>query len=62
MLTAAADGVVRFCTPIPSTKKVEWVDPVYDMGMFAAGKLLCQLFLGLLLCDMPAMETIEKYL
>ncbi|KAJ5776365.1 NmrA-like [Penicillium nucicola] len=31
-----ANGVVRFCTPIPPTKLVEWVDPVYDMGIFAA--------------------------
>ncbi|KAJ5147474.1 NmrA-like [Penicillium atrosanguineum] len=31
-----ANGVVRFCPPIPSTKLVEWVDPVYDMGIFAA--------------------------
>ncbi|KAL5333470.1 hypothetical protein BJX70DRAFT_380915 [Aspergillus crustosus] len=31
-----ANGVVRFCAPVPSTKVVEWVDPVYDMGIFAA--------------------------
>jgi hypothetical protein len=31
-----ANGVVRFCPPIPSTKLVEWVDPVHDMGIFAA--------------------------
>lgn len=31
-----ANGIVRFCPPIPSTKFVEWVDPVYDMGIFAA--------------------------
>jgi hypothetical protein len=38
-LTITANGVVRFCPPIPSTKLVEWVDPVHDMGIFAAGKL-----------------------
>ncbi|KAJ5789836.1 NmrA-like [Penicillium psychrosexuale] len=31
-----ANGVVRFCPPIPSTKLVEWVDPVHGMGIFAA--------------------------
>ncbi|KAJ5885226.1 NmrA-like [Penicillium taxi] len=31
-----ANGVVRFCPPIPPTKLVEWVDPVYDVGIFAA--------------------------
>ncbi|KAJ5430492.1 hypothetical protein N7491_007508 [Penicillium cf. griseofulvum] len=30
------NGVVRFCTPIPATKLVEWVDPEHDMGIFAA--------------------------
>ncbi|KAL4875162.1 hypothetical protein BJY04DRAFT_202662 [Aspergillus karnatakaensis] len=30
------DGVVRFCPPIPAIKLMEWVDPEYDMGLFAA--------------------------
>ncbi|KGO40580.1 hypothetical protein PEX1_022570 [Penicillium expansum] len=30
------NGVVRFCPPIPGDKFVEWLDPAYDMGVFAA--------------------------
>ncbi|KGO75007.1 hypothetical protein PITC_032450 [Penicillium italicum] len=30
------NGVVRFCPPIPGDKLVEWLDPVHDMGVFAA--------------------------
>ncbi|CAI7628421.1 unnamed protein product [Penicillium glandicola] len=32
----AENGVVRFCTPIPATQLIEWVDPEHDMGIFAA--------------------------
>ncbi|KAI1266872.1 putative cinnamoyl-CoA reductase [Xylariaceae sp. FL1019] len=28
-----ADGIVRFCCPVPAA---EWVDPAYDVGVFAA--------------------------
>lgn len=31
------DGVVRFCIPVPSTQPMQWTDPTYDMGSFAAG-------------------------
>ncbi|KAI1320134.1 putative cinnamoyl-CoA reductase [Xylariaceae sp. FL0255] len=31
-----ADGIVRFCAPFPSDKKTQWVDPAYDVGIFAA--------------------------
>ncbi|KAF4472334.1 cinnamoyl- reductase [Fusarium albosuccineum] len=31
-----ADGVVRFCTAIPSKQVAQWTDPSYDMGSFAA--------------------------
>ncbi|GJC78599.1 nmrA-like family domain-containing protein 1 [Colletotrichum liriopes] len=31
-----ADGVVRFCTAIPSNQVAQWTDPSYDMGSFAA--------------------------
>ncbi|KAK4170064.1 cinnamoyl reductase [Cladorrhinum sp. PSN259] len=31
-----ADGVVRFCTAIPSKQVSQWTDPSYDMGSFAA--------------------------
>lgn len=31
------DGVVRFCVPVPSTQPMQWTDPTYDMGTFAAG-------------------------
>ncbi|KAJ5396241.1 uncharacterized protein N7487_010544 [Penicillium crustosum] len=30
------NGVVRFCPPIPGDKLVQWLDPVHDMGVFAA--------------------------
>ncbi|KOS48291.1 hypothetical protein ACN38_g682 [Penicillium nordicum] len=30
------NGVVRFCPPIPGDKFVQWLDPVHDMGIFAA--------------------------
>ncbi|KAL6831323.1 hypothetical protein J3E69DRAFT_379165 [Trichoderma sp. SZMC 28015] len=31
-----ADGVVRFCIPIPGRQATQWTDPTHDMGMFAA--------------------------
>ncbi|KUL90929.1 hypothetical protein ZTR_00740 [Talaromyces verruculosus] len=31
-----ADGVVRFLTPIPGGQVMQWTDPTYDMGFFAA--------------------------
>ncbi|KAJ3577961.1 hypothetical protein NPX13_g2604 [Xylaria arbuscula] len=31
-----ADGVVRFCAPIPGSQKMQWTDPVYDVGVFTA--------------------------
>ncbi|KAH6648131.1 putative cinnamoyl-CoA reductase [Truncatella angustata] len=31
-----ADGVVRFCAPIPGSQTAEWVDSSYDVGRFAA--------------------------
>ncbi|KKP04761.1 hypothetical protein THAR02_03098 [Trichoderma harzianum] len=31
-----ADGVVRFCTPIPGHQAVQWTDPTHDVGIFAA--------------------------
>jgi hypothetical protein len=34
-----ADGVVRFCAPIPGPQTAQWVDSNYDVGKFAARKL-----------------------
>ncbi|KAK9323868.1 NmrA-like family domain-containing protein 1 [Lipomyces orientalis] len=31
-----ADGVVRFCAPIPGGQVAQWTDPTHDMGIFAA--------------------------
>ncbi|KAF6798776.1 cinnamoyl-CoA reductase [Colletotrichum sojae] len=31
-----SNGVVRFCTAIPSKQVAQWTDPSYDMGSFAA--------------------------
>ncbi|KAF3060808.1 NmrA family domain-containing protein 1 [Trichoderma lentiforme] len=31
-----ADGVVRFCTPIPGHQAAQWTDPTHDVGIFAA--------------------------
>ncbi|KAM6486492.1 hypothetical protein HDV62DRAFT_401851 [Trichoderma sp. SZMC 28011] len=31
-----ADGVVRFCIPIPGHQAVQWTDPTHDVGIFAA--------------------------
>ncbi|KAL7915340.1 hypothetical protein GGI35DRAFT_489026 [Trichoderma velutinum] len=31
-----ADGVVRFCTPIPGHQVAQWTDPTHDIGIFAA--------------------------
>ncbi|KAL3441665.1 cinnamoyl-CoA reductase [Aspergillus insuetus] len=31
------DGVVRFCPPVPGDKTADWVDPSYDIGVYAAG-------------------------
>ncbi|KAF7557959.1 hypothetical protein G7Z17_g348 [Cylindrodendrum hubeiense] len=31
-----SDGMVRFCTAIPSKQVAQWTDPSYDMGSFAA--------------------------
>ncbi|KAH8807098.1 hypothetical protein F5884DRAFT_676222 [Xylogone sp. PMI_703] len=31
-----ADGVVRFCAPVPGDKLADWVDPSYDIGIYAA--------------------------
>ncbi|KAL1849969.1 hypothetical protein Plec18170_007065 [Paecilomyces lecythidis] len=31
-----ADGVVRFCFPIPSSQVAQWTDPTRDVGVFAA--------------------------
>lgn len=33
-----ADGVVRFCAPIPGPQAAQWVDSSYDVGVFAASK------------------------
>jgi hypothetical protein len=38
ILTLLADGVVEFRTAIPSKKAVQWTDPSYDMGTFAASE------------------------
>ncbi|KAI0975611.1 putative cinnamoyl-CoA reductase [Xylaria arbuscula] len=31
-----ADGVVRFCAPIPGSQKMQWADSAYDVGVFTA--------------------------
>ncbi|KAI9151280.1 NmrA-like family domain-containing protein 1 [Paramyrothecium foliicola] len=31
-----ANGVVRFCAPIPGSRSAEWVDSSYDVGRYAA--------------------------
>ena len=31
------DGIVRFCAPIDGNKLADWVDPTYDIGVYAAG-------------------------
>jgi len=31
-----ADGTVRFCSPVPGDTWADWVDPGYDIGIFAA--------------------------
>ncbi|KAI3321690.1 putative cinnamoyl-CoA reductase [Xylariaceae sp. AK1471] len=31
-----ADGVVRFCAPIPGPQKMQWTDPAFDVGVFTA--------------------------
>lgn len=33
------DGTVRFCAPVSGDTLADWVDPAYDIGVFAAGKL-----------------------
>ncbi|KAI0112103.1 hypothetical protein GGR51DRAFT_508060 [Nemania sp. FL0031] len=40
-----ADGVVRFCAPIPGPHKMQWTDPAYDVGVFTAStyRAPCQL-------------------
>ncbi|RSL90032.1 hypothetical protein CEP51_000896 [Fusarium floridanum] len=30
------DGTVRFCAPVPGDTLADWVDPAYDIGVFAA--------------------------
>ncbi|KAE8405606.1 hypothetical protein BDV37DRAFT_244873 [Aspergillus pseudonomiae] len=30
------DGIVRFCAPIDGNKLADWVDPTYDIGVYAA--------------------------
>ncbi|KAJ4215769.1 hypothetical protein NW759_009629 [Fusarium solani] len=30
------DGTVRFCAPVPGNTLADWVDPAYDIGVFAA--------------------------
>ena len=37
-----ANGVVRFCIPIPSKQVAQWTDPSYDIGSYAASKLITQ--------------------
>lgn len=32
------DGVVRFCTPVTGNQPMQWTDPSYDMGTFAASE------------------------
>ncbi|KAJ5470636.1 hypothetical protein N7530_007993 [Penicillium desertorum] len=32
------DGTVRFCAPIEADKLADWVDPSYDIGVYAAGE------------------------
>ncbi|OJJ35675.1 hypothetical protein ASPWEDRAFT_172472 [Aspergillus wentii DTO 134E9] len=31
-----ADGIVRFCPPVPGDTLADWVDPAYDIGNYAA--------------------------
>ncbi|KAE8393120.1 hypothetical protein BDV23DRAFT_180998 [Aspergillus alliaceus] len=31
-----ADGTVRFCAPVDGNKQADWVDPSYDIGIYAA--------------------------
>lgn len=38
MLRVLEDGTVRFCAPVPGNTLADWVDPAYDIGVFAAGK------------------------
>ncbi|KAL1868404.1 hypothetical protein Plec18167_008330 [Paecilomyces lecythidis] len=35
-----ADGVVRFCFPIPSSQVAQWTDPTRDVGVFAANNMV----------------------
>ncbi|CAP98652.1 hypothetical protein E8E15_010513 [Penicillium rubens] len=32
------DGTVRFCAPIEADRLADWVDPSYDIGVYAAGE------------------------
>ncbi|PYH63705.1 cinnamoyl-CoA reductase [Aspergillus vadensis CBS 113365] len=32
-----ANGIVRFCPPVPPNKTADWTDPSYDIGIYAAG-------------------------
>lgn len=35
--SSSADGTVRFCPPVDGNKLIDWVDPTYDIGVYAAG-------------------------
>jgi hypothetical protein len=32
------NGIVRFCAPVEGHKLADWVDPRYDIGVYAASK------------------------
>lgn len=37
LTASSADGTVRFCPPVDGNKLIDWVDPTYDIGVYAAG-------------------------
>ncbi|KAJ6186113.1 hypothetical protein N7519_007414 [Penicillium mononematosum] len=45
------DGTVRFCAPIEADKLADWVDPSYDIGVYAAGEASLSLQMTCLLTN-----------